>query len=31
MEVILKLRPMTIFDASARPLADVFSRQVAAQ
>jgi DNA-binding beta-propeller fold protein YncE len=24
MEIILKLRPMTIFDASARPLTDVF-------
>lgn len=31
MEIILKLRPMTIFDASARPLTDVFSRTVGAQ
>lgn len=31
IEIILKLRPMTIFDASARPLTDVFSRTVDAQ
>jgi hypothetical protein len=31
MELILKLRPMTIFDASSRPLTDVFSRTIEAQ
>jgi DNA-binding beta-propeller fold protein YncE len=31
MEIILKLRPMTIFDASSRPLTDVFSRTIEAQ
>lgn len=31
MEIILKLRPMTIFDASARPLTDLFSRTAEAQ
>ena len=31
MELILKLRPMTIFDASSRPLTDVFSRTLEAQ
>jgi hypothetical protein len=31
MELILKLRPMTIFDASSRPLTDLFSRTIEAQ
>jgi hypothetical protein len=31
METILKLRSMTIFDASARPLTDVFSRTAEAR
>jgi hypothetical protein len=26
MEVILKLRPFTLFDASARPITDIFSK-----
>ncbi len=31
MELILKLRPMTIFDASSRPLTDLFSPTLEAQ